>query len=174
TNGVPHGLRFSIVNMDANGGLGAIIQGAKNLPIQFDVSEKLAATRHANGKDYWIITHGLANNKFYATLFTSNGPVQQVVSSIGASYDTLTYDPIGQLKISGDGSKITCSTYDQKLIELFQFDNITGKISSPITITGYHKNYGCEFSADGTKLYVSRLDSATLYQFDLTIYDSSS
>ena len=53
--GGPDGFRYSIVDMNYNGGLGAVL--AKNIPLLTPVCEKITAIRHANNKFIWIMVH---------------------------------------------------------------------------------------------------------------------
>ena len=68
----------------------------------------LTATKHANGRDWWIIVHKYNNNKFYTLLLTPYnllGPFTQV---IGPSH---LYDGTGQTFISTDGAKLATTTW---------------------------------------------------------------
>ena len=78
--GVPHhssntlGLYYSVVDMNADGGLGAVI-GEKNVPLYsaWDACEKVLAVRHANDRDIWIITRRSQVSTYAAFLLTENG-----------------------------------------------------------------------------------------------------
>jgi len=58
------GLRYSMINMNLNGGNGDVAVGYKNVLLQSPVSEKITAARHANGTDIWIISHLWNSNQF--------------------------------------------------------------------------------------------------------------
>ncbi|MBL0074056.1 MAG: hypothetical protein IPP34_20565 [Bacteroidetes bacterium] len=53
---------MSIVDLDLNGGLGSVI--LKNYPIISDTLNcgKITATRHANGRDWWVVCHRVNTN----------------------------------------------------------------------------------------------------------------
>lgn len=172
------GFRYSVVNMDLNGGLGDIETDNKNVLVQTPVSEKITATHHANGRDIWVIVHGQEDASFYAYLITPAGiDPTPVVSNIGTKYNR--YDRFkGQLKVSPEGKKLVCCNSLSNFSELFDFDNQSGKVSNlirvPVSIA-----FGCEFSPDETKLYISQfntfnISSYELLQFDITATDSSS
>ena len=48
---------FAIIDMSLEGGLGRVI--AKMEIIHSNACEKVAATQHCNGRDWWIVTHEL-------------------------------------------------------------------------------------------------------------------
>ena len=54
--GQANGLRFSIVDMSLNGGLGDVIAASKNTLVVTNVSERVTAVKQANGNSYWIVT----------------------------------------------------------------------------------------------------------------------
>eukprot|EP01034_Spumella_vulgaris_P019444 gene19444-24857_t len=55
-NNYESGLRYSIIDMTLNGGLGDVLPNAKNILVRDDVGEKVSGTFHANGHDIWITT----------------------------------------------------------------------------------------------------------------------
>lgn len=77
------------------------------------------------------------------------------------------WDVIGQMKISPDGEKLALALYGSSIAEIFDFDNVTGRISNPVTINElsepYSRLYGVEFSPDSQFLYVSDA-GAFIYQ----------
>ncbi|HOH91585.1 MAG TPA: hypothetical protein PKV61_08800, partial [Bacteroidales bacterium] len=72
TGGI-HGVSYSIVDMNLEGGLGAVT--IKNIEIvsNSNCTEKITAVKHTNGMDIWVITHGWNNNQFLAFLVTNSG-----------------------------------------------------------------------------------------------------
>jgi gliding motility-associated-like protein len=152
-----NGFRYSVVDMAANGGLGAVT-AAKNVLIYSTAGEKIAIVKHANGTDYWVVTHGWNNNTFYSHLLTNTGVSNTpVVSSIGAYIGGQIENVWGYMKISPNGKKLAvCNSLID--FELFDFDNSTGGISNEIILATTNStlsniNYGVEFSPDSNKLY---------------------
>ncbi len=153
-----YGFRFSLIDNCLDNGLGDVIPNQKNILLLDTVEEKVAAVRHANGLDYWIITHKLFSDAFYSFLLTSNGITDTVITHIG-SIDSCGQ---GQLKISPNGDRIAMAS-DQAYIqfsnyfELYDFDKSSGIISNLISLTFPQSTdiYGVEFSPDNTKLYAS-------------------
>ncbi|HXP51471.1 MAG TPA: T9SS type A sorting domain-containing protein [Bacteroidia bacterium] len=149
---------YAVVNMAKDGGLGDVVS-QYNL-LMNNPSQKITATKHANGKDIWIITMLDNTNSYYAYLLTSSGidTTNPVVSSIGKR-DTVGSE---EMKVSFDGKKIATALSSNN-VEILDFSNSTGLVSNPMTfpqlpnIVGGKacEAYGIEFSPDGQKLYVS-------------------
>ena len=170
------GLRYSIVDMSANGGLGKVI--SRNILLQSPVCEKLTATHHQNGKDIWVVAHGFKDpgkdNLFYSYLITEKGLANcPILTNIGAEhykYDMALYNAQGAMKFSRDGKRLAITVYNelQNYIELFDFNKNTGAIFNPIRINNIFLPYGLEFSPNGKRLYVTNR-SNHLYQYNLDL-----
>ena len=167
------GLYYSVVDMSLASGMGDIIlNNASIYPTSYysPSSQQLNATKHANGVDYWIIIHEHPSD-FRAYLFNSFGlnPFP-VLSSVGLPYQCQSR---GDLKFSPSGHKIATSV-SYVGVELFDFDSNTGVVSNPLTLISSttEPSYGsCEFSPDGTKLYlihnIPNPTNSRLMQWDL-------
>src|SRR5688572_8807849 len=57
----PNGLRYSIIDITLNGGLGDVT-ATKNVTLVNPATEKITAIKHANNQDIWIITHPWNSN----------------------------------------------------------------------------------------------------------------
>jgi gliding motility-associated-like protein len=172
--GQPNGFCYSRVNMNLAVGLGDVETSTKNTPLLTPVTEKITATRHANGKYIWVIVHGWNSNNFHAYLVTDAGlDTTPVVSSTGLYLGGNTDNTKGQLKSSIDGSKIVICIQGLNKVQLFDFNISTGMVSNPVTFPNHHNNYGCEFSPDISKLYISQSDSGSIYQYDISSNDSA-
>jgi len=107
-NNFQNGLRYSVVDMSLDNGLGAVT--TKNILLVAQTHEQLAATYHANCKDIWVITHKRDEEKFYAYLVTENGvSTTPVITEIGNAAE-LPYGCSG-FKISPNGEKIVSANY---------------------------------------------------------------
>jgi hypothetical protein len=156
------GLKYTIVDMSLNGGLGNFTSTNATLNAG-PTEEKVTAVSHYNGKDIWIITHLWDSSEFYAFLLTENGidKDQVIISSVGLFHqgNGLT---TGSLKASPDGSKLAIITRTNASFELFDFNNQTGEVSNPITfLPEYPRAYGIEFSPSGKMLYISDYSTTT-------------
>ncbi|MBL7924023.1 MAG: gliding motility-associated C-terminal domain-containing protein [Bacteroidia bacterium] len=167
TNGGPRGLCYSEVDMSLNGGNGDVT--TKNVQLATPVTEKLTAVRHANGIDVWVIVHGWNNNEFYAYLITSAGiSATPVTSSIGAVHGGTFSNAHGYLKASPNAQKLACAIRGLRQCEIFDFNNISGQLSNPVSITFVPQVYGIEFSPDNRFLYVGTTSNpGEVFQYDL-------
>ncbi len=170
----PNGFRYSIVDMNLNGGLGDVTSD-KNVLIYTPSNEKLSITKHANGVDYWVVTHGFGNNTFYSHLLTASGlSTTPVISNIGTVISGSTDNVWGYMKITPDGTKLAiCNLLN---VELFDFDFNTGVISNPriLFTTGFEGPYGAEFSPDNNVLYVTIPNPHKVIQYNLLASDIAS
>lgn len=168
------GFRYSIVDMSLQNGLGEVI--VKNELILLNVTEKIAAELHANGTDYWVVTHEWGTNSFYSYLLTAAGLNQTpVVSSVGIVHNTsVIQNTYGQMKFSTCDDKLAAAISYQDTVEIFRFDPSTGEVHSPITLPMYDHIYGLEFSPDGNLLYIGTyVTSESLVQFDISSGDAA-
>ncbi len=165
----PAGLNYSIVDMSLSAGQGSVtVKNATLYPSP--CSEKITATKHCNGVDYWILTHDFnGTNNIRAHLLTSMGvnPVA-VVSPIGNVPPLQAYS-LGCMKLSPNGRKLGMTEYSGN-VDLFNFDNSTGIVSNWVPL-GSFSSYGCEFSPDGSKFYFGSFGNFTppahIRQYDL-------
>ena len=151
--GGPAGLRYSVVDMTRDNGLGDVAR--TNLLLVTPVAEKLAAVRHPNGRDVWVLAHRWNSNAFVAYLVTASGVSQKpVVSNVGATTGGPGGNAIGALKFSPDGTRLAAALWrDNNKFEVYDFNRATGQVSNPRSFGPYQEAYGVEFSPDGTKLY---------------------
>ncbi|MBT7145133.1 MAG: hypothetical protein HN894_17560, partial [Bacteroidetes bacterium] len=159
------GLAYSRVDMTANGGMGDIDPLEKNIALFSPSTEKITAVNHANGIDIWLIAHERWNNTFRSYLVTSN-PIDVNVytsSNTGVSHTATR----GYMKASPNGNKIVVGIQESDLFELLDFNNSTGVISNPITISGIYWAYGCEFSPDEHYLYGTCNFGYEIHRWDL-------
>ncbi len=170
-NNLQKGLRYNIIDMCLDNGLGDVMANEKNILLLDTVAEKMAGTNHANGTDIWLVTHKYFSDAFYAYRITANGITDTVITHIG------TYEPnqpnnygaaIGQMKISPDGSKLALvfSNTTPSVAELYDFNNTTGVVSNVVNLPTDDYEYGVSFSPDNSKLYISTLTNELINQYD--------
>ena len=130
----------------------------------------LTACRHANGRDWWIITPRLNSNGYITFLLTNQGLEGPFYQFIG--YRTKNAEATGQMVFSADGTKLIRYEISQDL-QIFDFDRCTGRLSAPrqfpIAEPWYSVAGGVCTSPSGRYLYVSAYDS--IYQFDLNAWN---
>lgn len=159
-----NGLCYSIVDMNANGGLGDII--TKNTGLNWNVTEKLTAIKHSNGKDYQIFAHEENKNIVVYTL-SETGVSLLNTQSVGANLG----NPAGQMKVSPKADKIVCANYEFSL-QIFDYNMTSGAIAISVSKElATERYYGAEFSPSGRFLYITAYSDPyaenKILQFDL-------
>ncbi len=165
------GFQYSVVDLRKNEWNGDVTE--KNHFLFGETIERLAGTRHANGKDFWVVVHELNTNCFLSYLVTESGvDITPVKSYSGSRYPLFSRALNSSMKFSQDGKKIAAvNNYTTSGFDISDFDNATGTVSNSLTYTVSNDNitfYGIEFSANSTKLYLSAPLTGKLYQFDVS------
>ncbi|MCC7438996.1 MAG: PKD domain-containing protein [Armatimonadetes bacterium] len=163
------GISYSIVDMRADNGLGDVV--VKNVNIMPKATEKLTFTRHANGRDFWVVTHEFGNQNFRSFLVTPAGVnPTPVISTTGYPHAGDPFNNIGVMKISPNGKKLALAIWYEGVAELLDFNNHTGQVSNPIQLPTEGLEYGICFSPDNTKLYVSRANrlGSAIHQYEIS------
>lgn len=172
------GLFCTELDITLNGGLGGIVPGTLNSVVYAGATaEKLTATRHCNGVDYWVLTVNPNGTLFRAILVNNTGFAATPVSTTIGTAVTGAITEIGKgyMKISPNGKKIglAFNKNTSSSLRLLDFNNSTGVVTNPIDLPAAGGEYGIAFSNDNSKLFVScsRTEGANfrneLYQFDL-------
>lgn len=163
------GVNYSVVDMNLDGGLGEVIS-KNNYLFGTTSTEKLCGVKHKNGCDYWLIAKPVGNVNYFSYLITGSGVNSTpVISNAGPVSQT----SVGSLKSSVNNKLISVTQSDatpNKGVYVYDFDNQTGVLTlkfSDTTLTAIP--YSQEFSIDGTKLYVSQLNSRDIIQYDLLV-----
>ncbi len=163
------GLYYSVIDMSLNGGLGRVVQ--KNVIIHSLLSwDALAAIKHANGRDWWLISkdrsNGSSGNNLFHVLFSTPSNLSDSIQPIGLNAN----GGLGSLTFSKDGTKLLFSSYNG-LVEVMDFDRCTGLLSNAKTIlTNFNtpRISGSAFSPNGEAVYISTSNgNSYLMQFDL-------
>lgn len=166
-NAFDNGLRYSIIDMTLNNGLGDVIPNSKNVMVRTDVGEMLSATFHANGHDIWIATNKENGNTYYTHLLTAQGiSTMPVVSVLGTYMNDMG---IGCMKFSSSGNKWAATTHNYpRSILVADFNRATGAFYNAYNIPVLNgQPHSLEFSPDNSKLYVQSWSSTELWQFNL-------
>jgi hypothetical protein len=171
---ISFGLKYSIVNMRGDNGLGEVVQKNITLLNNIRLVDCLTAIKHGNGRDWWVISRlstfglGTSNNTWYIFLVSPFGIAPVSIQNVGSLVGTNS----GRLSFNSDSNKISFVSLPG-LIELYDFDRCSGIISNPITVEDvppvapYPYYWSCEFSPSGRYLYVSGSTTpSTLWQFD--------
>ena len=164
-------LYYSLVDMTLDNGLGAVLE--KNQIIFQDTLDhgKITATRHANGRDWWVLALKHNSNCFRKLLISPEGVQDKGMQCLGA----IIPHGIGQAVFAPDGSKyVTLSRISSTIgnyLNIYDFDRCAGLLSNPIQehfIDGSSSG-GVAISPNSRFLYNSA--ATRIYQYDLQSID---
>jgi hypothetical protein len=179
------GLTYAIIDKTLNAGAGDVIS-KRNLMLA-PVKEKLTATRHCNGVDWWIVTHEWNSDAFYSWKLTPNGlDTIPVISHVGVVHQD-TVDTIlspasrGDLKISPNGKLIVAQMLRGYYFELLNYNNETGQVFDKIYSQYFPPDssgpikapFSCTFSKTSKTLYMTWSYTVELVRYDLSVLDST-
>ncbi len=162
-------INYSIIDMTEDGGLGAVDSTQKYIvAIQDTMNGGIAACRHANGRDWWVVAQKHDTDTIYKILFTPSGIAS--ITSQKLNVPKAWYN-VSQLTFSPDGKKFVYQTYipyqpDSSYILTFDFDRCSGLFTThnPVFVNrGYI--WGLAFSPNSQFVYACTTDK--LYQLDL-------
>ena len=162
-------LYYSIINMEENNGAGRVV--IKNQLLIDDVldSGKLTATRHANGRDWWMVWPLRNSNRFLRFEITPDG-ISRLNDQVLLSDEGITTG-LGQVCYAPDGEKLvffnTISLDVGLFVDVFDFDRCTGLLSDHVKMHFSHDGGagGVAISPSSRYLYIPSL--VYIYQFDL-------
>ncbi|MGR3811411.1 PKD domain-containing protein [Jiulongibacter sp. NS-SX5] len=162
-------LSYSVIDLRYNDGEGMIVE--RNVPVAYDVSDKLAVRSVDDGLGFEIVTHAERGNQFGIYRVDSSG-LSLTPSSVGFPLDENSYSD-GYMVFSADQQMIAHSVIigGQNFIEIFTIDESTGQvilasqinlgIAAPPTV------YGLSFNEDGRFLYATLNDPAGIEESSL-------
>lgn len=177
-NGIykPLNLRQSIIDMSLQIGDGALTSTTTQLNATL-LYRTLDATKHANGRDWWILIGEEGTDKFYSLLYTPQGVVNTVTSS-NLPIHTSGINR-GQSCFSPDGNIYTLASSDfnpnfaTNAIYIYNFDRCSGNLSlrDSFLFGGSIDSTlaGCAISPNSRYLYIN--NTYNLYQYDLQAPD---
>nr|MBK9651077.1 T9SS type A sorting domain-containing protein [Bacteroidota bacterium] len=164
---------YTIMDLTLNNGKGAVIPNEKNKVIITDsLSGGIAACKHANGRDWWVIVLKDSTDIIYNILLTPNGIDTIFSQHLGVPPG---YVNIWQPQFSPDGKKFAYAfTYPipnpwpwYADVRLLDFDRCTGMFSNPYVIdnTDTYPGGGIQFSSNSKYLYCATQQH--LHQIDV-------
>lgn len=176
-DGYGESLGYCIIDINAEGGRGAVVSDEyKVWPYKYRLGY-ITATRHANGRDWWLLLPGTETNKIYTFLVHPSGIDLIQEPNIGLLISANKTD--GQAKFNPDGSQyaILESEFGSEIamVHLFDFDRCTGVLSNQMTDTIPSEitelGHGLTFSYRGDYLYANT--AYDLFQYNLKDNDLS-
>jgi hypothetical protein len=157
---------YSLIDAKANGGLGKVVDKNHLILENAEVGGYVTATKHANGRDWWVVSPHHFKNVYYSFLLTPNGVEVQAPQTLG---DSILSTCCGMTLFTPDGSKYFRGTSLGGL-QMLDFDRCTGRFSNPVFIPsdsiGKHGPSGFAASLDNHYLYVTT--NKFVFQYDLT------
>lgn len=161
----PGYLRYSVVDLSLNGGLGDVSVTEKNIILDSFMSERMIVTK-GEGCSYWLITHRWNAALYRAFKIDNNGLNAVPVTSSGIIQGNIA----GEMAISPEGNRLAICGNDFTPIELAIFNKANGTVTDVATLdtpaTLWY--YGLEFSPDNSKLYVSKMQE--IVQYDVSLW----
>ena len=188
---IPGDLYYSVVDMTANGGLGAVT-AIKNVLVPGSTglsSEVLTAVPTSDGLGHWVITTQYNSSNLVAIKFDANGPVGAPVITtlsrpIGNYYGTAYFNPtLDRFVVLSSGRVATTGSY----AFLMQFNATTGAATElaswQVPVAGAADpnvgtdvraaSYAVDFSPSGNYVYVSQIYPGRLWRYDVSVETSA-
>lgn len=149
----------------------------QSIALDSSASGTIAAVRHANGRDWWVMKSSLYQDKFYQALLDPSGfefiavytPIPHIHQSGG-----------GWNLFSSDGCKfVNIIIGSIRKAYVYDFNRCTGEITNPVEhdLTNYFNEdvtNACCLSPDGSKLYFRRSNPQAFTTIELSQYDFES
>ena len=155
-------LYYSIIDLTLDSGRGAVVNKNTMINPQYIFNGFMTATKHGNGRDWWIICHGVNNDLFYEYLLTPNGIQGPFNQHCGWIFDSGN----GNSRFSHDGSKLICGTQNGK-IRIYDFDRCTGLINANVQFNRPYPNRGNLVSTSSDSHFLYSVDYEHIIQYDL-------
>ena len=162
-------LLYSFVDLTANSGLGKVVSKNNSIISDSLTDGMIAAVKHANGRDYWVITPRYSADGYHIFLLTPNGIEYKSYQAIGTR--RISSGGASTALFSPDGTRyIKHDTYLADRLIILDFDRCTGKFGNPIEIeVPFHGVGGAAISPNSRWLYVNTEE--TMWQMDLWAAD---
>lgn len=144
-------LRYSVVDMTLNGGLGDIVTGQKDILLDQGLTGHLGVVA-GNNCDFWLVVHDQFSNGFKAYRIDASGiSGTPVLTHVGTTPGTYIQ---GLLCFSPDRKRMAMSMESGPGAQLFRFDPTTGIMSQPMVLNNTASATALCFSPDNSRLYV--------------------
>jgi PKD repeat protein len=129
-----------------------------------------SATRHANGRDWWIVVPEIGQHRFFVWLLTPSGLVEYP-EQIFVEASPWVNLRAAHTEFSPNGNFIVLSYY-KKGVGLYRFDRCTGTMSNfEMVHEAADFNGTLSFSPNSQYLYLADSNVCRLSQYDVTAPD---
>ena len=155
------------IDITLDGGLGGVT--SKNTVVFTDTMNwGFGACRHANGRDWWVVSSKHNSNKIFKFLITSGGIFFYGEQTLNVP---VAYYNVTHLSFNNQGTNFSYYVYDSLTLNssliIADFDRCTGtfynETTIPITLNSYL--WGISYSPSGQFVYVC--SSAFIFQIEL-------
>ena len=162
---ITYHLLWTLIEFSEEYPSGKVIEKDNHILTQ-GASSLLTATRHGNGRDWWLILPEYKTNRYYTLLLDLSGISITDVQSIGHAWGDRAWS--SQTVFSPDGKKFVRFN-PWKSVDIMDFDRCNGTLSNniesgpltfPVQLGG-----GAAISPNSRFLYIA--NSFELYQYDL-------
>jgi len=163
----PIKLYWARIDMRLNNGLGAVVE-KHNIIVQDTLANGyLQAVRHANGRDWWVLTPEAGSNCYYTIKLNPTEPLVMFKQCAGQTW-LMNKDWIGQAVFSPDGHTYARMNWYYDL-HVFDFDRCSGLLSNERTAAfpddPPYQTGGVAISANSRYVYTTT--TTRLWQLDL-------
>jgi len=160
---------YTLIDMSENNGEGNV-KKLNSLIIKdtFNTGQ-LAACKHANGRDWWVINQKYNTSTFFEYLITDNKVLSVDTQNIGKNI----FYPAGQSLFTPNGEKYIRSESfainEPSYLQIFDFDRCSGKLSNErlIILEDSSSVYVCGGAVSPNSRYVYVTYFKYIIQFDL-------
>jgi len=164
------GLYAAIIDENSNLGSGKVINRDIELIRDTLALGKISATKHANGRDWWILLNKRNSNQYYIGMLTADSTVMVNSQTIGQKI----IDGVGQAAFSPNGRYFalynSISVSSGAYLSIYSFDRCSGLLFSPYQFHFFDRGWGgLSFSPNSRFLYLNK--EANAYQYDLEAPD---
>ena len=168
----------STIDINLDGGLGGVTN--KNVVINQDTCDwGIAACRHANGRDWWIVIPKAKSDTLITFLLTPQGvfEVSRYGCGFGATFmnvGTPLFSQKGDYFAITTGYPIASSGQYYHDVRLYDFDRCSGQFSNAkLDSIDNEPGFGATFSPNGKYLYALSFSNIYQYQTDTSDFSGS-
>jgi hypothetical protein len=170
---------YSLIDLSKQDGRGQVVSKDNLLIAKPLKNDGIAATQHANGRDWWVVLESQDNSTYYVFLLDLSG------LKLHRTYDGFkevkglypkAYKGTNTFSLQGDKYVSIRGLYwaQKSQLTLIDFDRATGKLSNPkydtsIKVREASLGISAIFSNDGKYLYAN--NDVSLYKYDLETDD---
>lgn len=162
---------YTLIDKSYNKGLGKVLKKNQTIVEGDFISSYLAVTRHANGRDWWIVTEEVGTAIMVKMLLTPSGFLGPYYQKIGKEGSKKIFTGSNSV-FSKDGTKYITYLSDNQ-IQVYDFDRCTGRFSNWVNIVNeecLNNIWGSvEISSNNRYVYLSNFGK--IWQYDLEATD---